>query len=114
MYRSQIIPAVALGLLLLTLLLLPLHASAEDEDEQGVERSVTLEELPPAVKATILKEAGTHKVRDIEEITLPDRVFYEAEWKVDGQEIEIKVAPDGTLLRSDAEDDDGDDEEDDD
>jgi len=62
------------------------------------EREVTLAEVPKAVKATILKEAGKNAIEEIEEITRGKRKVYEAEWTVGGREVEIKVAADGRLL----------------
>ncbi len=77
------------------------------------ERKVTIDQVPAAVKATILKEAGENKIAEIEEISVGGAVaFYEAEWKADGKETEIKVAPDGTLLKKKVEADDGDDDDD--
>lgn len=114
MNSPRVLLLAVVGVLLLALVIVPLQASAGDAPAKGKERSVTLDQVPAAVKATILKEAGTHKVREIEEITFPDKVFYEAEWKVDGKEIEITIAPDGTLLDSDTEDEDEDDDGEDD
>jgi len=89
---------------------------AEEEhgdDQEENEREVTLDEVPAAVKATILSEAGEHEIKDIDEITKDNEVIYEAEWIVDGQEIVIKVAADGTLISKGVEpaDDDDDEEE---
>ena len=83
--------------------------TGDDEDE----KEVTLDQVPAAVKATILKEAGDHKITEIEEISKDGKVVcYEAEWKVEDKEIEIMVAPDGTLLGKEIEDDDDDDDDD--
>ena len=73
---------------------------------EKTEKNVTIDQVPAAVKATILKEAGGNK---IEEISVDGKVvYYEAEWKTGGKEIEIKVAPDGKLLKKEIEDDDDD------
>jgi uncharacterized membrane protein YkoI len=84
----------------------------EEKHEDG-EVDVTLDQVPDAVRATILKEAAGHKIEEIERETRGGRTVYEAEWEVGGKEIEIKVAPDGTLLAKDVEDDDDDDDDDD-
>ncbi len=77
------------------------------------EKDVTIDQVPTAVKATILKEAGDHKIEEIEEVSRDGKVvYYEAEWKADGKEIEIEVAPDGKLLSREVEDDDDDDDDD--
>jgi len=74
------------------------------------EKNVTIDQVPEAVKATILKEAGDNKIEEIEEVSVDGKVvYYEAEWKTGGKEIEIKVAPDGKLLKKKVEDDDDDD-----
>jgi len=81
------------------------------------ERRVTIDQVPAPVKETILKEAGDHTIKEIEEITQGDVKTYEAEWVADGKEVEITVAADGKLLRTKteaADDDDEDDDEDDD
>lgn len=89
--------------------------------EKVQERDVTLEQVPPAVKATVLKEAGDHTILELEEVRLGEKIYYEAEWMEGGLEVEIQVAPDGTLLgrstekpgdESNADDDDGEDQAD--
>lgn len=80
---------------------------------EKTEKKVTLDQVPAAVKDTILKEAGGNKITEIEEETKDGVTTYEAEWKADGKEIEIKVAADGKLLKKEVEDDDDDDDDDD-
>lgn len=65
--------------------------------EKVQERDVTLEQVPPAVKATVLKEAGDHTILELEEVRLGEKIYYEAEWMEGDLEVEIQVAPDGTL-----------------
>ena len=73
------------------------------------EKDVTIDQVPAAVKATILKEAGDNKIEEIEEVSQDGKVvYYEAEWKSGGKEIEIKVDPSGKLLSKEVEDDDDD------
>lgn len=73
--------------------------AAEDDEQQ-----VTLDQVPAAVKATILKESAGAKITEIERETKDGKTTYEAEFLLNGKEIEIKVAPDGTLLGREAED----------
>lgn len=90
----------------------PLLACAEKVQE----REVTLEQVPSAVKATVLKEAGDHPILELEEVRLGEKIYYEAEWMEGGLEVEIQVAPDGTLLgrlTEEPDDDDNDDNDDD-
>ena len=76
------------------------------------EEEVSLDEVPAAVKATILKEADGAEIEKVEREIEDGKVVYEAEFMVDGQEIEIEVAEDGTLLSRevDDEDEEGDDD----
>ncbi len=84
----------------------------DDDDDDEQEEKLSLEQVPEAVKATILAEAGGATVKEIEREFKNGQTVYEAEWKVNGQEIEIKVASDGALLKKKVEEED--DEEDDD
>ena len=80
----------------------------EDDDNLRSEQNVILGQVPAAVRATILREAGEHKIEEIEKETRNGRAVYEAEWQVGGKEIEITVAPDGELLGREVEEDDDD------
>ena len=88
----------------------------DEEEDDEEEEEVSLDEVPAAVKATILKEADGAEVMEVEKEIEDGKVVYEAEFEVDGQEVEIEVAEDGTLLSReiDDEDEEGDDDEDDD
>lgn len=70
------------------------------------EREIKLDEAPAAVKATILKEADANKVDEVNEVTQDKKVTYEAEFKANGKEVEVKVAADGTLLKREVEEED--------
>jgi uncharacterized membrane protein YkoI len=78
----------------------------EDEDEE----EVSLDDVPTAVKATILKEAAGAEIEEVVKETEDDQVIYEAEVIINGQETDIQVAADGTLLGKEVEDEDGDDD----
>lgn len=80
-------------------------ASAEEKKAKKKEEKVTIDQVPEAVKKTILKEAGANKIKEIEKVTAVGKTTYEAEWIVGGKEIEIEVAEDGTLLGKKEEDD---------
>lgn len=84
---------------------------AKKADKDEGEKEVSIKQVPPKVKATILKLAGKNKIEEIEQIT---RKCYEAEWTMKGREIEILVAPNGKVLAREVEkaDDDGDKDED--
>jgi len=78
------------------------------------ETEVSIEQVPEAVKTTLLAEANGGTINEIEMDTEDGQTVYEAEVIIDGVEVEIKVAADGTLLGKETEqdDDDADDEDD--
>lgn len=64
-----------------------------------IEEQVTLASLPPAVKATIEKNAGKGKITSVESITKNNKLeAYEAHVTKAGKRSEIKVDPDGKLI----------------
>jgi hypothetical protein len=78
-------------------------AEKEKEEKQGKEQKVALDQVPAAVKATILKEAEGGKVGDVEREVKDGKTVYEADVEKDGKEFELKVAEDGTLIAKKAE-----------
>ena len=82
------------------------------------ETKVTVDQLPDAVKATLTAEANSGTIQEIEVETEDGQKVYEAEVLIDGVEVDIEIAADGTLLGKETEDDDedgeGDDDDDDD
>jgi uncharacterized membrane protein YkoI len=62
------------------------------------EVELTLDQVPDAVKATILRESAGGRITEIERETKNGVTVYEAEFMLHGDEIEIRIAPDGTLL----------------
>jgi len=77
------------------------HEEREGSEEH--EEHVSIDQVPEAVKATILAESRGAPIKEIECEKWKGRTIYEAEWIVNGQEVEIKVAPDGTLLKKEIE-----------
>lgn len=84
----------------------------DDDDDDEEEEELTIEQVPAAVKATILAEAAGATVKEIEREFKNGQTVYEAEWVINGQEIEIKVAADGTLLKKQVGEDDDEDGDD--
>jgi len=112
MKRSNWILAASL---LVVVLATSLTSEAGKGKRKGkkTEQQVTLEQVPPKVKATILKEAGENEIEEIEKVSLGKKVlYYEAEWMEGENEVEIKVAPSGKLLDKEVEKADEDDDED--
>ena len=68
-------------------------------DDEHKETTVTMDQLPAAVKATLAKETGTGKVEEIEKDTENGRTIYEADVMVDGKKWEITIAQDGQLIK---------------
>jgi uncharacterized membrane protein YkoI len=64
----------------------------------GQEEEVTLDQVPAAVKATILRESAGGKITEIERETKDGKVTYEAEFIIDGREVEIEISPDGQVI----------------
>ncbi len=80
----------------------------DDGDDDEDEQQLSIDEVPAAVKATILVEANGGTIKEIERENEDGQTVYEAEVVIDGQEVEIKVAEDGRLLGKELEDDDDD------
>ena len=63
------------------------------------EQQMTLDTLPPAVRATIVKNAAKRKIRVIESVTKAGKLeYYEAEVLTGKAITDIKVGPDGALV----------------
>ncbi|MHC4080104.1 MAG: PepSY domain-containing protein [Planctomycetota bacterium] len=91
-------------------------ARIDDEQEEQVE----LDQVPPAVRDAILREAGDGIILEIVRELENGQVVYEAEILLgQGEMIEVEIATDGTVLEREATDgddegEDGDDDDDDD
>ena len=60
---------------------------------------LTMDQLPPAVKATIEKESKGGKVEEVEKETEGGKMFYEAEIVKNGRESYLHVSTDGKVLK---------------
>jgi len=83
----------------------------QDDDDDEEEEGISLEEVPEAVKATVLKEAAGAEIEELVRETEDAQIVYEAEFVVAGQTVEIEVAPDGMLLEREIDDDEDDDDD---
>ena len=70
-----------------------------DDDRDENEQPVAMDQLPPAVRATLTKEAGQGKIEEIDKLTLRGRTVYEADVILDGKKWELRVREDGQFLR---------------
>lgn len=88
-----------------------LVAYAQDHQEQ----STTIDKVPAAVRATILKETAGGQIKEIEAETHNGRTIYEVEFVREGKTSEIAIGADGALLTrgGDEDEDDGKNERDD-
>lgn len=78
------------------------------EGEEGKEVKVAKTDLPEAVRATLEKEAPGATIEEIEMEEEDGKVVYEIEVEIDGKEIELEIAADGTLLEKEVDDEDDD------
>jgi hypothetical protein len=58
-----------------------------------------MDQVPEPARKTLLEQAGTSPIRELEEKVVDGQTVYEIELLIDGKEIEVVVAPDGKLLR---------------
>ncbi len=98
------------GLLMVAGLALCIGAVATQRMVEG-EREVTLAEVPELVKAAILAQAQGNTINEIEVEVENGQQVYEAEVIVNGREVDIRVAADGTVLGEETDDEDGDDDD---
>jgi uncharacterized protein YpmB len=61
-------------------------------------QDVTIDQLPPAVRATVDKETSGGQITDIERDLEQGKVIYEVEFTSGGKEYELDIAEDGKLL----------------
>lgn len=59
---------------------------------------LTLDDLPPVVRATVEREVGSGTIDDIEWESGPREPHYEVEYVLAGQDWELKVAEDGRVI----------------
>jgi hypothetical protein len=74
-------------------------------------RGCTLEQVPPAVKATLEREAKGSAVKEIEKTIQDGKTVYEATIAASDGEHELVLADDGTVIKTRAQKDDEDDDD---
>jgi uncharacterized membrane protein YkoI len=88
-------------------------AALADRQMADKETAVTLEQVPDAVKATILAEAQGGTIQEIERENEDGQAIYEADVLINGRKVELKVTQDGgKLIRKEAGDEEANDDED--
>ena len=107
----------AIAGVLAAILVLALGVSGVWAGEGGKEKEVKvpLAELPAAVKEAAAKAVPGIVLTEAEKIVKGGQVlYYEVEGKANGKEYEIKITPEGKVLKVEQDDDDDDKDDDDD
>ena len=73
-------------------------SSSKDQDEEKDEVQVKFDDCPALVKATLEKETSNATIETVDKEMKDGKAIYEADATLNGQNWEIKVAEDGTLL----------------
>lgn len=74
-------------------------------------QSVTMDQLPEAVKKTILTQSAGANVRQIDKVQFRGKPVYEAHIDANGATREVRIAEDGKLVSKRASEDDDDDDD---
>ncbi len=72
--------------------------SGEHKDSEA-DVKVALAAVPPAVRATLEKEARGGKIGDVEKEIKKGKTVYSADVVIDGKEYDVAVGEDGALLQ---------------
>jgi hypothetical protein len=99
---------VALGLM--TTSVAAMGAEMADSDRSEAAKVVSIEQVAPAARATILQAAGRGTVQEIERLSRNGTILYAAAFLADGKQRVMLVTADGAVLAQQAEDDDDDDD----
>ena len=92
------------ALILATLTWNASRALAADDD--GKEEKVSVDQLPSLVKMTLLKEVGSGKIVELVKQTKGSTITYEADFKLNDDTWELKIAADGQVIRKQIDNDD--------
>lgn len=91
------------GLVLAGIILTGFWIILSPKEIEEEEFEITWEELPPAVKATVLEQADGYEITELEEVNIGDQIFYEAEWLEGDMEVEIRMDETGKLIHREEE-----------
>jgi hypothetical protein len=76
------------------------------DDDDAKEEKVSVDQLPSLVKMTLLKEVGSGKIVELEKKTAGSTVTYQADFKLNGDTWELKIAADGKVIKKQIDNDD--------
>jgi len=99
--------AVVLGLL--TVSLTACEDAREERRNNQVEQRVAIDQVPPAVKATIEQESKGGTVKEIEKLSQDGKTAYGADIVMNGKEQQTLIAEDGTVIKRGAKEEEHDD-----
>jgi len=97
---------------MIAILLLAITVFAGEEKNEGNEKEISLKDAPPAVQATIEKQAAGKEIKEIEIETKDGKEIYTVEILDEGKEKEFMVSSDGKFLGYEKEDEDNEEDED--
>lgn len=79
------------------------HEKGLDKDHEDNEVTVTMADVPAAVRATLERESTGGKVTEVEKETKKGKTVYSADMVVDGVAWDISVAEDGAVISKEKE-----------
>jgi len=82
----------------------------DDQNDEIDEDALTIDQVPEAVRLTILSAAGGGQILAIERESNAGSVVYKAELRINGVDVEIRIAEDGSLLSPEIDNQDDEDE----
>jgi len=74
------------------------HPAKEAEEAEGPEVKMKLDQVPPAVRDTLTREAAGATIGDVDKEQKHDKTVYETDVMLGGKNYELKVAEDGSLI----------------
>ena len=80
----------------------------EDDEREDARQTVSMDQVPPAVKATITAQSGGATVQSIEKVDRQGHAAYEAHLVANGKKREVRVGEDGKVLPAESKHDDPD------
>jgi uncharacterized membrane protein YkoI len=89
----------AIGIAALSLSACSMNHEKESEANEKNEITITMDQLPAPVKATLQRESNGGSISEIEQEEKEGKPVYEADAMIGDKKYEIKVADDGTLIK---------------
>jgi hypothetical protein len=105
------------GWIIATILAVGLAGCESEEHEHGGKKldeqeiKLSVDQLPPAVKATLVEESRGAKLDEITKETEDGKTVYSADFMAGKNKYEATVAADGTLLKKELDNDEKDEDE---